>query len=62
MALDLLKNINGAIKYIEKNLTDEIDFKEVARRALCSSTISKECFPFSPASRYRNISAVEGLR
>ena len=34
--MDLLKNMNRAMEYIEENLTDEIDFKEVARAAFCS--------------------------
>ena len=28
--------MNAAMRYIEDNLTNEIDFKEVARLALCS--------------------------
>jgi AraC family transcriptional regulator len=44
--MDLLKNINGALKYIEENLTEEIDFKEVARRALCSEYHFKRMFSF----------------
>lgn len=33
--MDLLKSMNGAIKYVEENLTNEIDLKEVARLAFC---------------------------
>ncbi|OPA79159.1 AraC family transcriptional regulator [Paenibacillus selenitireducens] len=44
--MDLLKNMNGAIKYIEENLTNEIDFKEVARRAFCSEYYFKRMFSF----------------
>ena len=29
--MDSLKNMNAAMQYIENNLTDEIDFKEVAK-------------------------------
>ncbi|WP_088043472.1 AraC family transcriptional regulator [Bacillus sp. EAC] len=34
--MDLLKNMNDALKYIENNLTNEVDLKEVARIACCS--------------------------
>ena len=34
--MDLLKNMNGALKYIEENLACDMDLKEAARRALCS--------------------------
>ncbi len=42
--MDSLKNMNDAIKYIEDHLTDEIDVKEVARRALCSEFHFKKMF------------------
>jgi AraC family transcriptional regulator len=44
--MDLLKNMNGAIKYIEENLTNDIDFKEVARWAFCSEYHFKRMFSF----------------
>ncbi|MDM5153874.1 AraC family transcriptional regulator [Bacillus sp. DX1.1] len=44
--MDLLKNMNGAIKYIEENLTNNIDFKEVARIAFCSEYHFKRMFSF----------------
>lgn len=44
--MDSLKNMNNAMHYIEGNLTNEIDFKEVARLALCSEYHFKECFRF----------------
>ncbi|MBP0725306.1 AraC family transcriptional regulator [Bacillus sp. RG28] len=44
--MDLLKNMNGAIKYIEENLTNEIDYKEVARIAFCSEYHFKRMFSF----------------
>ncbi|MGE1103211.1 AraC family transcriptional regulator [Peribacillus simplex] len=44
--MDLLKNMNGAIKFIEENLTNEIDFKEVARLAYCSEYHFKRMFSF----------------
>ncbi|TVX82883.1 AraC family transcriptional regulator [Peribacillus simplex] len=53
--MDLLKNMNGAIKFIEENLTNEIDFKEVARLAYCSEYHFKRMFSFLagiPLSEY----------
>ncbi|MEH7883743.1 AraC family transcriptional regulator [Bacillus sp. JJ1609] len=44
--MDLLKNMNSAIRYIEENLTNDIDFKEVARRAYCSEYHFKRMFSF----------------
>lgn len=44
--VDLLKSMNEAIKYIEENLTNEIDFKEVARLAYCSEFHFKRTFSF----------------
>lgn len=44
--MDLLKNMNGAIEYIEENLTNSIDFKEVARKAFCSEYHFKRMFSF----------------
>ncbi|MDQ0046839.1 AraC family transcriptional regulator [Paenibacillus polymyxa] len=44
--MDLLKSMNEAIKYIEENLTNEIDFKEVARLAYCSEFHFKRMFSF----------------
>jgi AraC family transcriptional regulator len=44
--MDLLKNMNSAIRYIEDHLADEIDFKEVARRAYCSEYHFKRMFSF----------------
>ncbi|PEX91662.1 AraC family transcriptional regulator [Bacillus cereus] len=44
--MDSLKNMNAAMHYIEDNLTDEIDFKEVARLALCSKYHFKRMFSF----------------
>lgn len=42
--MDLLKNMNEALTYIEKNLTNEIEYKEVARKALCSEYHFKRMF------------------
>ncbi|PGO80209.1 AraC family transcriptional regulator [Bacillus cereus] len=44
--MDSLKNMNAAMRYIEDNLTNEIDFKEVARLALCSEYHFKRMFSF----------------
>lgn len=44
--MDLLKNMNGALNYIEENLTNDIDFKEVARLAFCSEFHFKRMFSF----------------
>ncbi|WP_096187513.1 AraC family transcriptional regulator [Evansella halocellulosilytica] len=44
--MDLLKNVNGAIEYIEENLTNDIDFKKVASLALCSEYHFKRMFSF----------------
>ncbi|RFB12672.1 AraC family transcriptional regulator [Bacillus sp. HNG] len=44
--MDLLKSMNDAIRYIEDNLTSEIDFKVVARIARCSEYHFKRMFSF----------------
>ncbi|HDR7959317.1 TPA: AraC family transcriptional regulator [Bacillus wiedmannii] len=44
--MDSLKNMNAAMQYIENNLTDEIDFKEVAKIAFCSEYHFKRMFSF----------------
>ncbi|MDQ0417503.1 AraC family transcriptional regulator [Croceifilum oryzae] len=44
--MDLLKNMNASLQYIEENLTQEIDFKEIARIALCSEYHFKRMFSF----------------
>jgi AraC family transcriptional regulator len=44
--MDFLKNMNEAIKYIEENLTNDIDFKEAARRAFCSEYHFRRMFSF----------------
>lgn len=44
--MDLLKQMNEALNYIEENLTEEIDFKEVARLAVCSEYHFKRMFSF----------------
>jgi AraC family transcriptional regulator len=53
--VDLLKNMNEALSYIEDNLTNEIDPKEVARRSLCSPYHFNRMFSFLagiPLSEY----------
>lgn len=44
--MDSLKNMNEALKYIEENLTNDIDFKEIARLAFCSEYHFKRMFSF----------------
>ncbi len=44
--MDWLDKMNGAIDYIEEHLTDEIDYREVARRAACSEYHFRRMFPF----------------
>lgn len=44
--MDLLKDMNTAMKYIEENLTNEINFKMVARIAHCSEYHFKRMFSF----------------
>jgi len=44
--MDLLKNMNKALRYIEENLTSQIDFKEVARLAFCSEYHFTRMFSF----------------
>lgn len=36
MRMELLERMNGALAYIEENLTEDIDYKEIARLAACS--------------------------
>lgn len=53
--MDLLKNMNDSMKYIEENLTNEIDFKMVARLAQCSEYHFIRMFSFLagiPLSEY----------
>jgi AraC family transcriptional regulator len=44
--MHLLEKMNGALNHIEENLTNEIDFKEVARLAFCSEYHFKRMFSF----------------
>ncbi|WP_226086763.1 AraC family transcriptional regulator [Mesobacillus sp. S13] len=44
--MDMLESMNEAMRYIEENLAEEIDFKEVARRAYCSEYHFKRMFSF----------------
>lgn len=44
--MDLLEKMNGALSYIEENLTGDIDFKKVARLACCSEYHFKRMFSF----------------
>ncbi|MGG2087088.1 AraC family transcriptional regulator [Priestia aryabhattai] len=44
--MDLLRNMNSALHYIEENVTNDIDFRKVARLALCSEYHFKRMFSF----------------
>ncbi|CAH1195549.1 HTH-type transcriptional activator RhaR [Paenibacillus plantiphilus] len=44
--MNLLQDMNEALNYIEENLAQEIDFKEVARLAYCSEYHFKRMFAF----------------
>ena len=44
--MDSLKGMNDALNYIEENLTNDIDFKEVARLAFCSEYHFQRMFSF----------------
>ncbi|HYE83535.1 MAG TPA: AraC family transcriptional regulator [Clostridia bacterium] len=44
--MDSLKKMNEALDYIEENLTDDTDFKEVARLACCSEYHFRRMFSF----------------
>ncbi|MHB9998805.1 AraC family transcriptional regulator [Bacillus spizizenii] len=44
--MDSLKRMNTALNYIEENLTNDIDFKEVAKLAFCSEYHFKRMFSF----------------
>lgn len=44
--MDSIKRMNDALNYIEENLDNEIDFKEVARLALCSEYHFQRMFSF----------------
>lgn len=44
--MDSLKSMNEALSYIEENLTNDINFKEVAKLALCSEYHFQRMFSF----------------
>ncbi|RSD26886.1 AraC family transcriptional regulator [Mesobacillus subterraneus] len=53
--MDMLKSMNQAMSFIEDNLTEKINFSEVARRAYCSEYHFKRMFSFLagiPLSEY----------
>ena len=53
--MNLLENMNNALRYVEEHLTQEIDFREVARIAMCSEYHFKRMFSFLagvPLSEY----------
>src|SRR5699024_3092071 len=45
-SMDWLDKMNGAMDYIENNLTDDIDYWEIARIACCSEYHFRRMFPF----------------
>ncbi|MFG6496142.1 AraC family transcriptional regulator [Fictibacillus sp. UD] len=53
--MDSLQKMNDALNYIEENLADDIDYKEIAKRAYCSEYHFKRMFSFLagvPLSEY----------
>ena len=53
--VEWLERMNAAISYIEKNLTDEIDYRQAARMACCSVHHFQRMFSFItnvPLSEY----------
>ncbi|TFJ90648.1 AraC family transcriptional regulator [Lentibacillus salicampi] len=44
--MDSLKTMNDALRYVEENLINDIDTREVAKRALCSEYHFKRMFSF----------------
>ncbi|MCR9040687.1 AraC family transcriptional regulator [Bacillus sp. L381] len=44
--MDSITSMNRALKYIEENLTNDIDFKEAAKLAFCSEYHFKRMFSF----------------
>lgn len=53
--MNLLENMNHALAYLEEHLTGEIDYREAAKRALCSEYHFKRMFSFLaglPLSEY----------
>jgi len=44
--MDFLERLNEAMEYIESNLSDEIDYKELARLVGCSEYHLSRIFPF----------------
>ncbi len=46
IVMDTMKHLNLAMRYIEENLTEEIDFKELSRIACCSEYHFKRVFSF----------------
>ncbi|AET67219.1 hypothetical protein Desor_1570 [Desulfosporosinus orientis DSM 765] len=44
--MNSIKNLNNALDYIEENLTNDIDYKEIARLAFCSEYHFMRMFSF----------------
>ena len=51
--MDMLQNLNRALRYIEENLDGEIDYQEAARLALCSEYHFKRMFSFLAGISFR---------
>ncbi|QHM12793.1 hypothetical protein C7M29_00408 [Bacillus subtilis] len=59
--MDLLKSMNRALKYIEENLTNDIDFQEAQSLLSALNIILKGCFPSLQVFHYRNIFVADVL-
>jgi AraC family transcriptional regulator len=44
--MDSLSNMNKAMEYIEKHLTEDIDYSEISKIAYCSEYHFKRMFSF----------------
>ena len=59
--MDSLEQMNEALNYIEENLANDIDFKEVARLAFCSEYHFQRMFSFLEVLRFRSTFAADAL-
>lgn len=48
MQVEWLNRMNAAIDYIEDHITDECDYKQVARIACCPNYHFQRMFAFTP--------------
>ncbi|APU58618.1 hypothetical protein NPD8_504 [Clostridium botulinum] len=44
--MDTLSSMNNALAYIEKHLTEDIDYSKISKIAYCSEYHFKQMFPF----------------